>query len=93
MPFLDVMGALERRVRRGDLMTYGHGPPTTKVFGLAADLRGKDHLLEVTDSLIIACAFEDSHCQVFYTLDATLLRSSVISSEARLRRKKVLPPG
>ncbi len=91
MSFLDVMGGLERRIRRKQLVTYGHGTPKTKVFDVASELRKKDYKLEVTDSLIVACAFEDADCQVLYTFDAKILESSAVREEARQRGKKVLP--
>jgi predicted nucleic acid-binding protein len=91
MKFLDVMAGLERSVRRGQLVSYGLGTTKTRAFETASDLRRRDYKLEVTDSLIVACAFEDGDCQVLYTLDAGILGSSEILSEARRRRKKVLP--
>lgn len=91
MKFLDVMAGLERRVRRGELVTYGHGTPRTTAFEIATNLRRRDYKLEVTDSLIVACAFEDADCQVLYTFDTGILGSSEVLSEARLRRKRVLP--
>lgn len=91
LTFLEVMEILEKSIKRRALVTFGLGAPRTKVLEIAAALRKKDYKLEVTDSLIVACAFEDPECQVLYTFDTEILQSSTVREQARETKKKVRP--
>ena len=89
--FLDVMRKVESNFKKGKLLMFGHGTPDANCFELATALRREDHMIEVTDSLIVACAFIDPLCDVLYTFDGKIIESTLLAKKAKQHGTKIHP--
>jgi len=89
--FDNALSRLYDRLDRKDIRTFGFGDRDTKAFAIAEGLRKRDYQIEVTDSIIVACAFVDPSCDVFYTFDARISQSKVVLQEGKGLSTKVLP--
>jgi len=68
--FDNALSRLYDRFDRKKIRTFGFGDRDTKAFAIEEGLRRSDYPIEVTDSVIVAGAFVDPSCNVYYAFDA-----------------------